>query len=89
MAKPEIIKSNRKRTFRFSNFKKLEKGLEIAIGRKWSKFIINGVAEDKIEIVEDWINISLRTNLRKQHLRGSWLFRIRPHLFGQWNLLGQ
>ena len=56
MAKPEIIKSNRKRTYRFSNFKKLEKGLEIAIGRKWSTFIINGVAEDKIELVEDWIN---------------------------------
>ena len=56
MAKPEIINSNRKRTFRFSNFKKLEKGLEIAIGLKWSTFIITGVAEDKIELVEDWIN---------------------------------
>jgi len=56
MAKPEIIKSNRKRTFRFSNFKKLEKGLEIAIERKWSTFIITGVAEDKKELVEDWIN---------------------------------
>ena len=56
MAKPEIIKSNRKRTFRFSNFKKLEKGLEIAIGLKWSTFIITGVAEDKKELVEDWIN---------------------------------
>ena len=56
MAKPEIIKSNRKRTFRFSNFKKLEKGLEIAIGGKWSTFIITGVAEDKKELVEDWIN---------------------------------
>jgi len=56
MAKPEIIKSNRKRTFRFSNFKKLEKGLEIAIGLKWSTFIITGVAEDKIELVENWIN---------------------------------
>ena len=56
MAKPEIIKSNRKRTFRFSNFKKLEKGLEIAIGRKWSTLIITGVAEDKKELVEDWIN---------------------------------
>ena len=56
MAKPEIIKSNRKRTFRFSNFKNLEKGLEIAIGLKWSTFIITGVAEDKKELVEDWIN---------------------------------
>ena len=56
MAKPEIIKSNRKRTFRFSNFKKLEEGLEIAIGLKWSTFIITGVAEDKKELVEDWIN---------------------------------
>ena len=56
MAKPEIIKSNRKRTFRFSNFKKLEKGLGIAIERKWSTFIITGVAEDKKELVEDWIN---------------------------------
>ena len=56
MAKPEIIKSNRKRTFRFSNFKKLEKGLEIAIGRKSSTFIITGVAEDKKELVEEWIN---------------------------------
>ena len=56
MAKPEIIKSNRKRKFRFSNFKKLEKGLEIAIGLKWSTFIITGVAEDKKELVEDWIN---------------------------------
>ena len=55
MAKPEIIKSNRKRTFRFSNFEELEKGLKIAIGRKWSTFIINGVAEDKKELVEDWI----------------------------------
>jgi len=56
MAKPEIIKSNRKRKFRFSNFKNLEKGLEIAIGQKWSTFIISGVAEDKKELVEDWIN---------------------------------
>ena len=56
MAKPEIIKSNRKRTFRFSNFKELEKGLEIAIERKWRTFIITGVAEDKKELVEDWIN---------------------------------
>ena len=56
MAKPEIIKSNRKRTFRFSNFEELEKGLKIAIGRKWSTFIITGVAEDKKELVEDWIN---------------------------------
>jgi len=56
MAKPEIIKSNRKRTFRFSNFEELEKGLEIAIGLKWSTFIITGVAEDKKELVEDWIN---------------------------------
>ena len=56
MATPEIIKSNRQRTFRFSNFKKLEKGLEIAIGLKWSTFIITGVAEDKKELVEDWIN---------------------------------
>ena len=56
MAKPEIIKSNRKRTFRFSNFKKLEKGLEIAIERKWSEVSINDVPEDKIELVEDWIN---------------------------------
>jgi hypothetical protein len=55
MAKPEIIKSNRKRTFRFSNFEELEKGLKIAIGRKWSTFIINCVAEDKKELVEDWI----------------------------------
>ena len=56
MAKPEIIKSNRKRTFRFSNFEELEKGLKIAIGQKWSTFIITGVAEDKKELVEDWIN---------------------------------
>ena len=56
MAKPEIIKSNRKRTFRFSKFEELEKGLEIAIGQKWSTFIITGVAEDKKELVEDWIN---------------------------------
>ena len=56
MAKPEIIKSNRKRTFRFSNFEELEKGLKIAIGRKWSTFIITGVAEDKKELVEEWIN---------------------------------
>ena len=56
MAKPEIIKSNRKRTFRFSNFEELEKGLEIAIGLKWSTFIITGVAVDKKELVEDWIN---------------------------------
>jgi hypothetical protein len=55
MAKPEIIKSNRKRTFRFSNFERLEKGLEKAIGQKWSTFIITGVAEDKKELVEDWI----------------------------------
>ena len=56
MAKPEILKSNRKGTFRFSNFEVLEKGLKIAIGRKWSTFIITGVAEDKKELVEDWIN---------------------------------
>ena len=55
MAKPEIIKSNRKRTFRFSNFERLEKGLKKAIGQKWSTFIITGVAEDKKELVEDWI----------------------------------
>ena len=56
MAKPEIIKSNRKRTFRFSKFEELEKGLEIAIGQKWSEVSINDVPEDKIELVEDWIN---------------------------------
>ena len=55
MAKPEIIKSSRKKTIRFSNFDRLDLHLEIAIGRKWSKLIIE-VAEDKIELVENWIN---------------------------------
>ena len=53
MAKPEIIKSNRKRTFRFSNFDRLDLHLKIAIGRKWRKLIIE-VAEDKLELVENW-----------------------------------
>ena len=48
--------SDLKRTIRFSNFDRLDLHLKIAIGRKWSTFIINGVAEDKIELVEDWIN---------------------------------
>ena len=56
MAKPKIINSNPKRTISFSNFNRLDKGLKIAIGLKWSKLIINDVAEDKIELVEDWIN---------------------------------
>jgi hypothetical protein len=56
MAKPKIINSNSKRTISFSNFNRLDKGLKIAIGLKWSKLIINDVAEDKIELVEDWIN---------------------------------
>ena len=55
MAKPEIIKSNRKKTIRFSNFDRLDLHLKIAIERKWSKLIIE-VAEDKIELVENWIN---------------------------------
>ena len=54
MAKPEIIKSNRKKTIRFSNFDRLDLHLKIAIGRKWSKLIIE-VAEDKLELVENWI----------------------------------
>ncbi len=49
MAKPERIKSNRKRTSRFSNFERLEKGRKKAIGQKWSTFIITGDAEDKQE----------------------------------------
>ena len=54
MAKPEIIKSNRKKTIRFSNFDRLDLHLKIAIERKWSKLIIE-VAEDKLELVENWI----------------------------------
>ena len=56
MAKPKIINSNSKRTISFSNFNRLDKGLKIAIGLKWSKLISNDVAEDKKELVEDWIN---------------------------------
>jgi putative lipoic acid-binding regulatory protein len=56
MAKPKIINYNPKRTISFSNFNRLDKGLKIAIGLKWSTFIITGVAEDKKELVEDWIN---------------------------------
>ena len=48
-------KSDLKGTIRFSNFDRLDLHLEIAIGRKWSKLIIE-VAEDKIELVENWIN---------------------------------
>ena len=48
-------KSDLKRTIRFSNFDRLDLHLKIAIGRKWSKLIIE-VAEDKIELVENWIN---------------------------------
>jgi hypothetical protein len=44
MAKPKIINSNSKRTISFSNFNRLDKGLKIAIGLKWSKLIINDVA---------------------------------------------
>jgi hypothetical protein len=47
--------SDLKGTIRFSNFDRLDLHLEIAIGRKWSKLIIE-VAEDKIELVENWIN---------------------------------
>ena len=44
MAKSKIINSNPKRTISFSNFNRLDKGLKIAIGLKWSKLIINDVA---------------------------------------------
>ena len=47
--------SDLKGTIRFSNFDRLDLHLEIAIGRKWSKLIIE-VAEDKTELVENWIN---------------------------------
>jgi len=47
--------SDLKGTIRFSNFDRLDLHLKIAIERKWSKLIIE-VAEDKIELVENWIN---------------------------------
>ena len=48
-------KSDLKGTIRFSNFDRLDLHLKIAIERKWSKLIIE-VVEDKIELVENWIN---------------------------------
>ena len=46
--------SDLKRTIRFSNFDRLDLHLKIAIGRKWSKLIIE-VAEDKLKLVKNWI----------------------------------
>ena len=56
MAKPIIKNSELKPVISFSDLNSLEEGLGIAIGKKWSEVSINDVPEDKIELVEDWIN---------------------------------
>ena len=56
MAKPIIKNSELKPVISFSDLNSLEEGLGIAIGQKWSEVSINDVPEDKIELVEDWIN---------------------------------
>jgi hypothetical protein len=56
MAKPIIKNAELKPVISFSDLNSLEEGLGIAIGQKWSEVSINDVPEDKIELVEDWIN---------------------------------
>ena len=56
MAKQEIIDPDLMPVINFSDLNSLEEGLGIAIGQKWSEVSINDVPEDKIELVEDWIN---------------------------------
>jgi len=56
MAKPIIKNAELKPVISFSDLNSLEEGLGIAIGQKWNEVSINDVPEDKIELVEDWIN---------------------------------
>lgn len=56
MPKPEIIDPDLMPVINFSDLNSLEEGLGIAIGQKWSEVSINDVPEDKIELVENWIN---------------------------------
>ena len=56
MDKPIIKNAELKPVISFSDLNSLEEGLGIAIGQKWSEVSINDVPEDKIELVEDWIN---------------------------------
>mgnify|MGYP001577936012 CR=1 FL=1 len=56
MPKPEKIDPDLMPVINFSDLNSLEEGLGIAIGQKWSEVSINDVPEDKIELVENWIN---------------------------------
>ena len=56
MPKPEIIDPDLMPVINFSDLNSLEEGLGIAIGQKWNEVSINDVPEDKIELVENWIN---------------------------------
>ena len=56
MTKQTLIDPELKQVINFSNLNSLEEGLGIAIMRNWSEVSINDVPEDKIELVEDWIN---------------------------------
>ena len=56
MAKQKRLDPELKQAINFSDLNSLEKGLGIALGKKWNEVSINDVPEDKIELVEDWIN---------------------------------
>ena len=56
MPKPIIKNAELKPVINFSDLNSLEEGLRIALGQKWSEVNINDVPEDKIELVENWIN---------------------------------
>ena len=56
MAKQKRLDSELKQAINFSDLNSLEEGLGIAIRQKWNEVSINDVPEDKIELVEDWIN---------------------------------
>ena len=56
MAKQKRLDPELKQAINFSDLNSLEEGLGIAIRQKWNEVSINDVPEDKIELVEDWIN---------------------------------
>ena len=55
MAKQKRLDPELKQAINFSDLNSLEKGLGIALVKKWNEVSINDVPEDKIELVEDWI----------------------------------
>ena len=55
MGKQKRLDPELKQAINFSDLNSLEKGLGIALGKKWNEVSINDVPEDKIELVKDWI----------------------------------